>query len=285
LVLILAAYLLIDVIMKSLLAGGEGKVNTYGPWNEILCKNFENKYTVPPLGTITLKPEELVLSPYQDGVDCKVLIGVCNVLCPVNTEVRWGTSCEKNIADKKCCVPIESSNICKMSDGSAGGCQSFDFCLDNAEINPACGTTGLVCCPSKDFEKSGDMVGACEGKDMINAPKWSGHVSCACGNAISMNTVNGVNELFNEYGNKVLVTSLTCESHLSQAHPSGIAADLEDSTGMKGIVTTTWTKIPNATWSDGTEVYEKQGGSIRCAVESNHLHCEFVTFDQTRNRK
>lgn len=68
LVLVLAAYLLVDVFMKTLVKD-EGNVNGYGPWNEILCINPTNWYEVEQLDTTTLSAAEYELQEIGGGSD------------------------------------------------------------------------------------------------------------------------------------------------------------------------------------------------------------------------
>jgi len=37
LVIVLAAWLLVDTVMRGLLTGGEGEISGYGPWSQIQC--------------------------------------------------------------------------------------------------------------------------------------------------------------------------------------------------------------------------------------------------------
>ena len=157
LILILAAYLLTDVFMKSL-AGGE-----FGAWNELLCKNFTETRDVKKMSTITLKAKELVL-PELEKAKCQVspanggLGGVCspNKTClgigkPVN-----GTDCAD--MGETCCINNENDKYgtaCTLiGDGTnfnnaPGTCTTSGACGENYyETNAEqCGSSqSLVCC-------------------------------------------------------------------------------------------------------------------------------------------
>lgn len=55
-VIILAAYLLIDVVMKTLLPGEDGKVYEIGPWNKILCEGVSHTHTIENIAPVSLHP-------------------------------------------------------------------------------------------------------------------------------------------------------------------------------------------------------------------------------------
>jgi len=66
LVLVLAAYMLVDVLMKTLVAD-EGNISEAGPWNSILCLNSTDWYEVDQLGQTTLRAEEYTLHAIGPG--------------------------------------------------------------------------------------------------------------------------------------------------------------------------------------------------------------------------
>ncbi len=54
LVVVLAAYMLIDVIVKSLVSQDASNKASWGPWNEILCSGVTDSYTIDKVSQITI---------------------------------------------------------------------------------------------------------------------------------------------------------------------------------------------------------------------------------------
>ncbi len=154
LVLILAAYLLIDVFMKGLTTG------KFGPWNELLCKDFTPSYDVPKLEKIKLDSVELIL-PILPKVQCELkeseggLGGTCqrNACLQIGEASKpvQGTNCPEGDV---CCVKSsydKYNSACKFKtsgfEDKSGTCTTLDACGDNhAEVNAGeCGS-GLICC-------------------------------------------------------------------------------------------------------------------------------------------
>ncbi len=150
LVLILAAYLLIDVVMKSLVGG------KFGTWNELLCEDFSPWYEVEKMSTIILESEELVL-PEIEKVQCEVsqanggLGGACSPTCLVGSPVSGAAGCAES---EKCCIDNENKSYgstCTLTtsgyEDNPGTCTTMNACGENhSEINTEQCGSNLVCC-------------------------------------------------------------------------------------------------------------------------------------------
>ncbi len=157
LIILLAAYLLTDVFMKSLASGGN-----YGPWNSILCDNFSPYHDVEKMSRITLEADDLVL-PELEKAKCQVsqanggLGGVCspNKTClgigkPVNgTDCAEGETCCINNANDKYGTACTLFGDGEDFTNAPGTCTTSGACGDNySEPNSEqCGSSqSLVCC-------------------------------------------------------------------------------------------------------------------------------------------
>ncbi len=153
LIILLAAYLLVDVVMKSLYAENP----KWGPWQEMLCKGEKDKYCVPKM-----KPIEAVLTLANDGsLTCGQQGGTCmNPSWCTNPDpamsrppapgsrVVDGTDCDKDETyaegTNKCCVPPGGGDTCQLSDGTNGTCRTTEVCTGTHEKSTCQGP--FVCC-------------------------------------------------------------------------------------------------------------------------------------------
>ncbi len=146
LVLILAAYLLIDVFMKGLTTG------KFGPWNELLCKDFTPWYEMPKLGKIKLDPDELILPTLE--CQSSQIGGTCKSACASGESPVSGPKCSDSA--QTCCVSANSNSnnygkICAFTDpeyaDKTGNCTFASTCPSDkhSEESATCGSS-LVCC-------------------------------------------------------------------------------------------------------------------------------------------
>lgn len=201
--IILAAYLLIDFGMKSLLPGTDGDINSAGPWNTILCAGGDpNSYYVPPLEKTVLGVDPYELPPIatnpeltcaQKGGTCKsrATRGNPNPSCPDGKrEISAETS---DCSSGGCCVPTSLDNTCTHSTGKQGTCYPHDLCTQRGgtgEISADCGgtTQGQYCCvvevlePTPDGEYDcNDMASLQEefgGAGPVNGPGLDAMIAC-----------------------------------------------------------------------------------------------------------
>jgi len=204
-IIILAAWLLIDVVMKTLLTDGEVK-NTqgtnYGPWNEILCTGYSSYYDVAKVTQATYTAKPLTLPDIKDlpPADCSTYGGTCVSAfsgCPSgyspNHALGEAGACKG--AFLLCCLPSSSESSCQMSDGSTGKCYSTDLCSGQGgtgEISAECGgiSQGQYCCKATLKPNPGDPNAAYDcsdpaslqarfgGRGAVNGPGLNAMISC-----------------------------------------------------------------------------------------------------------
>lgn len=77
LLLVLAAWLLVDILMRSLLAGAGGTIPGYGPWNSVRCGSMTAAAVVTPTyGSIDLEPVGCADATCSaESTDCAALGG------------------------------------------------------------------------------------------------------------------------------------------------------------------------------------------------------------------
>ncbi|MCA9359292.1 hypothetical protein KC926_03745 [Candidatus Kaiserbacteria bacterium] len=120
LIIVLAAFLLVDSIMKALLDGGTGTIKGYGPWSEVKC----SYHAVPELVAQDSASTQI---PTPNGIDCKDENSLIN---------RFGGS-PKGLVDPELTKLIN----CYMSDPaiSAGVDSGQIYTVDRS--NPICAAT------------------------------------------------------------------------------------------------------------------------------------------------
>lgn len=243
LVLVLASWLVVDMLMRALYAGDETE---YGPWNEFLCKGDVEKNCFDVVEKLDLHATSTPLATF----DCESYGGACT-----NTT--------------RCSMQTVSGAV---------GCGDGQLCCAGRGWKPPV--------MSDLGEEVGNLIDPCTGVRQLRDAGVSIGGSCSCGNRVAETTISGIEQIRAENPSKKFhVTSLTCEKHKSTAHPSGIAADLRTWDGyVHEAITESWVPVPEAQWSDGTIIYQHPTSAIRCALESDHLHCEFSSYSQTRNR-
>lgn len=166
-VIILCAWLIVDTILKQL-AGSS--IGSYGPWNEILCKNSGSEHCVDKLGAIDVNVNQTTTAAKTECGNNGVG-GYCSQKCSAlgaEYTSRTGTTCENNKdGTVYCCVPNTSQRACTLSSNKSGTCQTRDKC-GGAEQNTdatcnSMGSGNMVCCDmASQYRKCSDQTeGSC----------------------------------------------------------------------------------------------------------------------------
>lgn len=165
-IIILAAYLLIDTVMRSLISGSldtEAEISGFGPWNEILCEGGRNStYFIPVLGSINLTASVLVLPK----LDCDTVRGTCvgsASQCGSGSTPRTDTSCSG--ATPICCTTADVGNTCTARVGSIsypGHC--YPSACPDGQLGATSGdcTGGSTCCYQPVSDKGTAIVACAE---------------------------------------------------------------------------------------------------------------------------
>lgn len=140
LVLVLAAWLIVDLLIKSF-----AKTSISGAWTTLLCDGASSKHCVDKLSAIEVNVEQ------TSGTSCEVVYGGdCTSPggCKTYGKDReiTGTSCSGRSDGKtSCCASYKSQESCDLGGGKKGTCQTTVTCASGTKVSP-CSDAGLVCC-------------------------------------------------------------------------------------------------------------------------------------------
>jgi hypothetical protein len=169
----LASWILVDSVMRATFTGSIAETK-YGPWEEFLCKEGAKINCYDIIEPLKLDAKSYVLSPYDEGLDCKnqlggrcVLSGLCGGV--INTTA-------KGCGVLVCCLNKTTDSVCVGQSGKQGTCHDFNFCTDTGEISNDC-EGGLVCCPSLGIGESlGEKTGTFDCNDNADLQREFGGI-------------------------------------------------------------------------------------------------------------
>ncbi len=300
--IILAAYLLVDFALKKLL-GGEGDIMEFGPWNKVLCTgSSEDCRFVPPMTQITLKAEELTLGEAvrqgltctKSGLDCRADCGTDFFPVP-----QFNSTCGSG---QQCCKFKDSKvgNTCTVDTSKKGVCVSTGAQCATAKYSADCGT--IPCClsvtepvvPKKDGEYDcNDMASLKEefgGAGPVNGPGMDALLNCIMSDPTVASLKDGQNIYTHELtlpqawqnptcdytnGDSVCERKLgrgTCSHSEGSCHygrGTGVGSLGADFNAKSGKEAELFTAIKAA--------IEKNGCAGRAALEADHTHVSHAT--------
>lgn len=289
-VLILAAYLLIDTVMRILISGDlgvEANIQGYGPWNEILCVSAPERtidgrpaYKIKSLSSIDLNASELVLPK----VSCVGIGGTgCAATCTVGQRSVTGTECVG--ATAYCCIPGGSPNAALNSSctlttsgyiGSPGTCTTMDVCDDGGrhmESVASCGA-GLVCChgtaPEGNASGTYDttFVSSVDARAQLVAAGVNISPTMTNGSTpVQQGVIDEVIRINAACGGCVQVNSLT-GGHAGGGHVRGVKVDIQNTVAAYNYFTSAaWTKTGDRGGSYAGPNYRDASNNINCVCE------------------
>ncbi len=286
-VIVLAAWLIVDTIMRALYAAD----SKWGPWNDMLCQNYEARYCVPKLKGLEANPVQA--PPSTQPLDCKAAGGSCkSVGVCTGQSMADGTTCTKNSVDTTCCLPDGFGKSCgKDSAGNQRACyppvgMSYQWDCSGSTPPDTC-RAGYACCtfnpnatPSPPPPGNGSYdttkISSQEARNLLQAA----HVNMqnfSDGPPIERGVINNIIAMNQACGGCVTVTSLS-GGHESGGHVAGTKMDLSTRENQGGpqleqYITTTWEKMPDRTGAaGGPQYYSPMNGGIVCVKESSPSH-------------
>lgn len=290
--IILAAYLLVDFALKKLL-GGEGDVMEFGPWNKVLCTGSnEGCRFVPPMTQITLKAEELTLNEaVRQGLTCTRAGLDCRTACesdenPVSeltsTCTSGQTCCKhKYYVHGDACIGKETGKkgICVATDAE---CEVTDTSKDCSQILCCLSVTKPVVPKRDNIYDCKDMASLKEefgGAGPVNGPGMDELLNCI----MSDPTVASLKDHQPPYthemtlweatrnptcdytnGKSVCETCSHSEGSCHYGRGTGVGALAADFNAKSGKEAALFAAIKAA--------IEKNGCAGRAALEGNHTH-------------
>jgi hypothetical protein len=162
LIIIMAAWLAVDTLLRGLLKGNNGQIEGYGPWSQVQCAKqaqsstqnlgFEEtaiNYHVPA------GAEDMANAPPGSGsgtARCSPITDTANVCSPGNLTAYFGSRASEasQICNRESggAAVMSGSDLCCGADGNCAGALSFsggyfqvNF-LDNARMVPGCSASG-----------------------------------------------------------------------------------------------------------------------------------------------